>query len=167
MIGYKVSLYVCLCLLWFPSFVFALTGQEIGSDVLDMWYNREYDQIETYVNSKFESNPNFIPVIVAKAFVDAIWDGDAESAIARLELVKNYLQDIEYKEKIVISALNFELYQMNFSVKQHALAGHSFDDLKQNASPSTIRGFCPDDMDILCNTLILRLIDQVPDLNVE
>lgn len=115
--------------------------QQVYDDMLKLWKDYQFEELEQYINSLYDKYPNYIPAILAKSFYDCTYKVDPFLAEEKLLKIKEYLEPrLSPKLQVFYNGcLMREIKGLKEEIKLHREHGRTLEEVRDATSIEDIR----------------------------
>ena len=135
--------------------------QQVYDDMLKLWKDYQFEELEQYINSLYDKYPNYIPAILAKSFYDYIYEGKLLLAQTKLISIKQYLEPRLTPELQMFydECLIREMKALEEEIKDHREHGRNPENLVPDIPPNEVAEIVRDE----CNNIPPAILIIIPD----
>jgi len=114
-----------------PAYAEPPSPQQVYDDMLRLWKDYQFEELEQYINSLYDKYPNYIPAILAKSFYYEAYKNDIITARDELSKIRSYLEPrLTPKLEPFFSELLYEIRELENDIEFYQKRGITLEEMK-------------------------------------
>ena len=116
------------------------TAQEISTQIQAYWQDRQFNELESYINTLYQDYPNYIPAILAKGFYHFAFRNQPADSLTELNRIANAVNSSpQLGSKDFRERLDGEIRKLETNIQIDQEMGVTQEQLSAAASPQAGR----------------------------